>query len=220
MEDTVETGEIELVHGQVESKDLAPARVLSLQRRVVVVGEAIDPDDLVPARHERFAQVRADEPGCAGDGIPHPERVLADLVGLRVTTKQCGEVSHARRVDHLLPMEEQRLIGVLHHACTGRDREQVSGLAGERDDAGVLIAERIGEPVDWMAEMTFQRPARVTQLRKSLGRRQPGQGPMGDGVRSDRDPGSGPDVRPVITYSVAGIRSRSSTGEAYQSTSR
>ena len=51
VEDAVEAREVELVLGQVDALNLdatsSRARVLLLQRRVVVVGEAVEPDDVV-----------------------------------------------------------------------------------------------------------------------------------------------------------------------------
>ena len=67
MEDTVEVGEVELVLGEIEAANLRvePACVFLLQRRVVVVGEAVDADDVVPVPEQCFREVRADEAGCA-----------------------------------------------------------------------------------------------------------------------------------------------------------
>src|SRR5258708_15477984 len=76
MEDAVKAREVELVLGQVEATDVAATRVFLLQRRVVVVGEAVDADDVVAACDERLDEMRPDEPGRAGDGIAHPGRVL------------------------------------------------------------------------------------------------------------------------------------------------
>ena len=50
MEDAVEAGEVELVRREVESPNIQPLGVLLLQARVVVVGEAVDADDVVAAR--------------------------------------------------------------------------------------------------------------------------------------------------------------------------
>ena len=47
VEDAVEPAEVELVLGQVEPEHVEAAGVLLLERRVVVVGEAVDADDLV-----------------------------------------------------------------------------------------------------------------------------------------------------------------------------
>ena len=71
VEDAVEAGEVELVAGEVEAAHVEPAGVPLLQRGVVVVGERVDPDDLVPGRLERLGEVRADEAGGAGDDVPH-----------------------------------------------------------------------------------------------------------------------------------------------------
>ena len=56
MEDAVEAGEVERILGQVDVADVEPARVLVLERRVVVVGEAVEADDLVAAGLQRFAR--------------------------------------------------------------------------------------------------------------------------------------------------------------------
>ena len=67
VEDAVEPGEVEPILGQVDPKHVEPARVLLLQPRVVVVAEAVDPDDLVAGRGEGPGEMRADEPGCSCD---------------------------------------------------------------------------------------------------------------------------------------------------------
>ena len=71
MEDGVVAGEVERVGGEVDASQVEPAGVLLLERRVVVVGQAVDADDLVTGGEEPFGEVRADEPGCAGDGVAH-----------------------------------------------------------------------------------------------------------------------------------------------------
>ena len=71
MEDGVEAGEVELVLGEILPPQLEPAGVLLLEGRVVVVGEAVDPDHLVAGGLQRLREVRADEPGRAGDQVPH-----------------------------------------------------------------------------------------------------------------------------------------------------
>jgi hypothetical protein len=68
VEDAVDAGEVERVLGEVEAADVErqiskQPCVLLLQRDVVVVGEAVDPGDLVAARGERLREVRADETG-------------------------------------------------------------------------------------------------------------------------------------------------------------
>src|SRR3954466_9899600 len=71
MEDAVETVERQVLVGEVEPGDLEGGRVLFLQRRVVVVGERIDCDDLVTAGDERLRQMRSDEPGRPRDEVSH-----------------------------------------------------------------------------------------------------------------------------------------------------
>ena len=71
MEDAVEAGEVDRVARQVEPEDLLAADVLLLQRDVVVVGEAVEPDDLVALGAQGLREMRADEAGGAGDEIPH-----------------------------------------------------------------------------------------------------------------------------------------------------
>ena len=63
MEDAVEAGEVDRVAREVEPEDLLAARVLLLQRDVVVVGEAVEPDDLVALRPQRLGEMGADEAG-------------------------------------------------------------------------------------------------------------------------------------------------------------
>ena len=48
-----------------------PRDVLLLQRDVVVVGEAVEADDVVTLGAERLGEVRADEAGGAGDEVAH-----------------------------------------------------------------------------------------------------------------------------------------------------
>ena len=57
MEQAVQAREVQLVLGEVDAADLEPARVLLLQRAVVVVGEAVDPNDLMAGGEECFGQV-------------------------------------------------------------------------------------------------------------------------------------------------------------------
>ena len=71
VEDAVEPGEVDRVAREVEPADLLPARVLLLQRDVVVVGEAVEADDVVALRAQRLGEVGADEAGRAGDEVSH-----------------------------------------------------------------------------------------------------------------------------------------------------
>ena len=71
MEHPVEAREVEGIHGEVDALHVEPARVLLLQRGVVVVGEAVEPDHLVACGEQRLAEVGADEPGRSGDDVAH-----------------------------------------------------------------------------------------------------------------------------------------------------
>ena len=71
VEDAVGAGEIEVFLCEVEARHVEPGRVLLLQRRVVVVGEAIDCEHLVARREQLLGQLRADEAGCPGDDVLH-----------------------------------------------------------------------------------------------------------------------------------------------------
>ena len=71
VEDAVDPPEVDRVAREVEPEDLLPARVLLLQLDIVVIGEAVDPDDVVPEVAQRGRKVRADEPGRAGDDEAH-----------------------------------------------------------------------------------------------------------------------------------------------------
>ena len=76
VEDAVEAREVELASARSTVRRSQPAAssrvgVLLLEREVVVVGEAVDPDDVVAGGGERLGEVRADEPGGAGDGVAH-----------------------------------------------------------------------------------------------------------------------------------------------------
>ena len=69
VEDAVDTVERKLVLRHVQAQDLERMRVLQLQRRVVVVREEVDRDDLVAARQQRLGEVRAHEACGAGDEV-------------------------------------------------------------------------------------------------------------------------------------------------------
>ena len=71
MEDAVVSSEVKLILGEVDTLDVERARVLLLQPRVVVVGEAIEADDLVTLLEQILGEVRADEAGRPGHGIAH-----------------------------------------------------------------------------------------------------------------------------------------------------
>ncbi len=71
MEDAVEAFDVDRVARQVEAEDLLPPRVLLLQRDVVVVGEAVESDDVVTLGAQRLGEVGADEAGSAGDEVAH-----------------------------------------------------------------------------------------------------------------------------------------------------
>ena len=75
VEDAVPVCEVELVARKVESAHLDPARVPLLHRRVVVVGETVDPENLVTRALECLGKVRADESRGSGDDVSH--RVVA-----------------------------------------------------------------------------------------------------------------------------------------------
>jgi hypothetical protein len=80
VEDAVEAVEVEGVGREVDPPNHDPARlearrVLLLQPDVVVVGEAVDADDLVTRLDESLCEVRADEAGRPRDGVPHPLRL-------------------------------------------------------------------------------------------------------------------------------------------------
>ena len=56
MEDPVDAGEIERLLGQIDAAHVEPARVLLFLGGVVVVGEAVDADDVVALLEQRAAQ--------------------------------------------------------------------------------------------------------------------------------------------------------------------
>src|SRR5919204_345749 len=64
---------------EVEALELDGARVLLLLGGVVVVGQAVDPDYLVSARGELLGEMRADEAGGSGDGVPHPPNGIGSV---------------------------------------------------------------------------------------------------------------------------------------------
>jgi hypothetical protein len=69
MEHAVEAAEVELVVREVEAANVEVRRVLLFQRRVVVVREAVDPDDVVAVREQALGEVRADEARGSGDEV-------------------------------------------------------------------------------------------------------------------------------------------------------
>ncbi len=71
VEYTVEAAEVELVLGEIEPAHVQAARVPLLDRRVVVIGEAVDPDDLVPGRRECFREMGTDEARSSGHHVLH-----------------------------------------------------------------------------------------------------------------------------------------------------
>ena len=71
MEHAVHTVQLERVLGEVDALHREPARVLLLERRVVVVRERVPADRVVTALEERAEKLRADEPGGAGDDVAH-----------------------------------------------------------------------------------------------------------------------------------------------------
>ena len=71
MEDAVEPVERQFVLREVEPRDVERRGVVLLQRGVVVVGEAVDGDDLVPLRLQRLDEVRPDEARRTRDDVPH-----------------------------------------------------------------------------------------------------------------------------------------------------
>jgi hypothetical protein len=71
VEDPVDPVERRILVGEVEPEHVAAGGVLLLQRRVVIVAEAVDADDLVPVTLERLGEVRPDEPGRACHQVPH-----------------------------------------------------------------------------------------------------------------------------------------------------
>ena len=71
MEHAVDPVELEWIVGEVDALDRQAARVLLLQRRVVVVRERVPADGVVAALEERAEELRPDEPGGAGDDVAH-----------------------------------------------------------------------------------------------------------------------------------------------------
>jgi len=57
MEDPVDAVEFERLGGEIEPAHVETARVLFLLREVVVVGEAVDADDVVPFLEQRVREV-------------------------------------------------------------------------------------------------------------------------------------------------------------------
>ena len=73
MEDAVDTGKVETFLCEIEACDVEAGRVLFLQGRVVVVGEAVDADDVVAHRLQGVREMGADEPGGSCDDVSHRE---------------------------------------------------------------------------------------------------------------------------------------------------
>jgi hypothetical protein len=63
VEDAVEAAKSSSSSARSSAAHVERARVLLLQARVVVVGEAVEPDDVVALLLERLGEVRADEAG-------------------------------------------------------------------------------------------------------------------------------------------------------------
>ena len=57
VEDTVEPREVDGILGEVETAHVDVAGVLLLERPVVVIGEAVEPDDLMAGGQKGFRQM-------------------------------------------------------------------------------------------------------------------------------------------------------------------
>ena len=79
VEDAVEPEEVDLVDGEVDAANVEIACVLLLQPGVVVIGEAVEADHLVPEANELVGEMGADEARCAGDPVTHRRRLPASL---------------------------------------------------------------------------------------------------------------------------------------------
>ena len=77
---------------------------------------------------------------------------------------EAGEAAGADRVGDLLAVEQERLRGRLRRPAVRRHRKDVPDPLGERHDRRVLGAERVGEPLDGMAEVLLERAPRVAKL--------------------------------------------------------
>src|SRR5205814_9948946 len=75
MEDAVDAVERQRVLREVEAPHVEPGRIRLLLGGVVVVGEAVDPQDLVTGGDECLREVRADEASRAGDDVSHRPRL-------------------------------------------------------------------------------------------------------------------------------------------------
>jgi hypothetical protein len=71
VEHAVDTVEIEVALREIDAPHVELPRVLLLLSWVVVIGEAVDADDVVARRGERLGEIRADESGGACDDVPH-----------------------------------------------------------------------------------------------------------------------------------------------------
>ena len=71
MEDAIDPGKVEIFLGEIDARDIETGGILFLQRRVVVVREAVDREYLMPPASS-FCQMRADEPGSPSDDVPSP----------------------------------------------------------------------------------------------------------------------------------------------------
>src|SRR5207244_1220370 len=71
MEDPVHSVEVQVALREIEAQHVELAGVLLLQRRVVVVRERVDGEDLVPTAEQGLGQVRADEARRSRHQIAH-----------------------------------------------------------------------------------------------------------------------------------------------------
>ena len=71
MEHAVDAVEVERLLGKVEAAHVEPLRIRLFLGRVVVVGEAVDADDLVARRLERACELRPDEAPGTRDDVSH-----------------------------------------------------------------------------------------------------------------------------------------------------
>ena len=133
------------------------AEVRELVVAVVVLGERVDAGDGVALGDEALAQVRADEPGGAGDQCPlhdaHSSAVSSHNRCHRQAARALVRADHVQQLAHRGQVLRVHLRVMQHHA-------QWRGLCGPR---GQLLADRVasraGRPCAWRTS----RPGRAAR---------------------------------------------------------
>ena len=93
-----------------------------------------------------------------------PVRLVTASPSASGVAEQRGETTDTRRVQHPKALESKRATRRLGSTVLRRHGEHVAGPPSEPLDSRVVGPEGVGEPLDWMAEASFERTPRTDQL--------------------------------------------------------